>query len=473
MKHIVKPEHDTCALALMAAGMSLLPLTGNATLSGARVLADEIITTTTQTHNGSNPMWCLGAPLIVRENGNVWASISVHDPDEPPMCNAHWELWRKTAPRPWAQIRRGPAASEREPCPLFMPEPGRLMLSVHPKILEKELQSDGEYSWYCQPAIAAFDTRDIHDEVDILQPEFPRGTQFTQHSYRSLAVDSASRAFLLMVINRENDFNVTWRDASGTWRAVGAPAFPIRSCYATMLLNGTEGHVFAIGDIKEPVQAWKEEKFRVLNREWDYAFRRVFYARAPDLGTGKFDMPLEIDTVDDTAGWAFNLDMAIDANGRVHLLWVRQNIHYDFLRDRFFPGVPILQEIRHAVIENGRVISTETLSSQREAGDAKRRRLSTGRFHQLPDGRLLAVLFAERANFDEPSSTELRIQEMDLMARNSAPPVRVHLEKPLSAGWFFTNTTRGGSKPDNNLDILTTETRDGIISLRYIHVLIP
>ncbi|HEY5552379.1 MAG TPA: hypothetical protein VIK52_10855 [Opitutaceae bacterium] len=450
-----------------------MPLPANAALSDARVLADEIITTTTPSNNGSSPMWCVGAPLLVRENGNVWASISIHDPDARAYCNTHWELWRRPASGAWERSRQGPSASEREPCPLFMPEPGKLMLSIHPKSLERSRDSGGETSWFCHPAIAQFDEDEIDGTPKQLQPEFATRPQFNQHSYRSIGVDAANGAFLMMVIGLEGGFHMTRRDAAGAWHPVAAPEFPIRACYPNIVLRGSEGHVFAIGDIKEPVEAWRAEKLRVLNRDWDYAFRRVFYARSPDLATGRFDAPLEVDSVDSTAGWAFNLDMAADRSGRVHLLWVRQNIQYAFLRDRFFPGVPIVEEVRHAVVEDGRVIATEILSSREVDGSTRAWHFTTGRFHQLPNGRLLAALVRDSAQSGEPSARELLLQELDPEARASGTPVRVGLERPPPGGWFFTNTTRGGSQPGNNLDILGTETRDGIVSLRHIHVLIP
>jgi hypothetical protein len=464
--------HRTCVFAFLGAVL-VLPLHAQASLSGARVVADEIITTTTPARNGAGPTWCVGAPLLVRENRTVWASISVTDPEAEPYCNTHWELWRRPEAGGWERVRSGAAASEREPCPLFLPEPDKLMLSIHPKLLERDRSSGGEHTWYCQPAIAGFDPANPADDPKLVQPEFAGRPVFGQHSYRTVGVDSASGSFLLMSIDRQDDFHMTRRDRSGAWHPVAAPEFPIRSCYPNIVLQGGEGHVFAIGDIKEPVEAWRAEKLRVLNRDWDYAFRRVFYAWSPDLASGRFETPLEVDSVDSTAGWAFNLDMAIDARGRVHLLWVRQNIHYDFLRDRFFPDTPIVEEVRHAVLEKGRVASTETLLRREVDGGTSGWGASTGRFHQLPDGRLVAVLSTDVEIAEGHPTRALLLQELDLDAHASPPAVRVALETPLPGNWIFTNTTRGGSQPDNNLDILTTSTRDGVISVRYINVLIP
>ncbi len=452
---------------------TLLPLPALGALSGGRVLADEIITTTIPANNGASPVWCVGAPLLVRETGTVWASISVTDPGAEPSCNTHWELWRRPEAGAWERIRRGPAASEREPCPLFLPEPDKLMLSIHPKILEWAHSSTSEHKWYCQPAIAQFYPRDPSSQPTLLQPKFATSPLFHQNSYRGVGVDPTNGSFLMLGKDSTNHSHMTRRDRSGAWFPVAAPAFPIKAEYSAIVLRGNEGHVFAIGDIVEPNAAWKAEKFRVLNDSWDFAFRRVFYAFAPDLATGRFEALLEVDSVDGTAGWAFNLDMVADGNGRIHLLWVRRNIQYGFLRDRFFPGTPIVEEVRHAVLEQGRILSTETLL-RREVDGAfvagTRMNVSTGRFHQLPDGRLLAVLATDVEDSKKLSTRALLLQELDLDARASPPAVRVALKTPLPVNWIFTNTVRGGSKPAHDLDILTTATRDSVVSVRYIHV---
>jgi hypothetical protein len=456
-------------LALLCAG----PARGAppASLAGARIVADEIITTTTPSNNGSSPMWCAGAPLLVRTGGAVWASISVHDPGAPPYCNTHWELWRRPDAGAWEKVKQGPAASEREPCPLFLADPASLVLSVHPKLLPRSTDRQGETAWFCQPALAVFDPQRLDREPGLWMPEFAPGGTFGQHSYRSVGVDAATGAFLLLVIDRDNIYRPAWRDGAGVWHPLPPPGFPIRACYPNVVLRDRAGHVLAIGDIIEPNPEWKAEKTRVLQRSWDYVFRRLFYTWSPDLAAEGFREPLEVDSVEDTGGWMFNLDMLLDAQDRVHLLWVRRTFDHGFLRDKFFPGRPNIEEVRHAVIENGRITARETLLSRELSDEATaRRRVTEGRLHQLPDGRLVAVLAVEA---DRREDSALYLQELDPRGRSSAAPVPLQLDGEPFTGRFFTNTPRGGSAPSHGLDLLGTGTKDGVISLRYLHVHIP
>jgi hypothetical protein len=83
--------------------------------------------------------------------------------------------------------------------------------------------------------------------------------------------------------------------------------------------------------------------------------------------------------------------------------------------------------------------------------------------------RLLAVLVTEQAGDGERG---LFVQALDPQAQASASSGRVALARPPPAGWFFTNTLRGRSKPDHNLDLLGLETRHDKLALRYLHVFI-
>lgn len=455
-------------LLVIAAAMTAAPL--QADLTGARVVADETVATSPAWNSGASPTWCMGAPLVVRDEGGVWASISVRDAEAPSYCNNHWELWRKPAAGAWEKISQGPAASEREPCPLFLLNPQSLAVSMHPKILERSRNSNGEISWYCQPALGVFEPKQPTNVPKLWLPEFGAAATFTQHSYRSVGVDSTRGECLLMVMDGEDVYHPTWRDSAGAWHPLEAPAFPIRACYANVVFRDRVAHVLAIGDVVEPNAEWKAEKFRVLQRKWDYAFRRLFYAWTPNVAAAGFRPPLEIDSAEDTGGWILNLDLLLDAQKRVHLLWVRRTFDYDFLRDRFFPEQPNIESVMHAVIEQGRVTSREELMRRElPAGGADNRRHTSGRLHELPDGRLVAVLAAPGA----PGGAGLFLQELDPHGKASAAAVRLALTRPAPTGMFFTNTPRGGSQPDNKLDLLASETNGDQITLRYLQVHIP
>jgi hypothetical protein len=273
-----------------------------------------------------------------------------------------------------------------------------------------------------------------------------------------------------MVIDSDDVYHPTWRDSAGAWHPLAAPAFPIRACYPDVVLRDRAAHVLAIGDIVEPNAEWKAEKFRVLQRKWDYAFRRLFYAWTPDVAVEGFRPPLEIDSAEDTAGWIMNLDLLVDAQNRTHLLWVRRTFDYDFLRDRFFPGQPNIETVMHAVVAQGQVVSREELMRRElPSGAADNRSYTSGRLHELPDGRVLAVLAAPSA----PGGPGLFLQELDPQGRASRSAVRLDLTRPAPTGTFFTNTPRGGSAPGHELDVLGSETIGDQIALRYLHVHIP
>jgi hypothetical protein len=341
---------------------------------------------------------------------------------------------------------------------------------MQPKILERSHDAGGETSWYCQPALGVFEPKRPTRTPKLWLPQFGPAAPFTQHSYRSMGVDPARGEFLMMVLDGKDDYQPTWRDSAGAWHPLAAPAFPIRACYPDVVFRDHAAHVLAIGDIVEPNAEWKAEKFRVLQRKWDYAFRRLFYAWTPDVAGEGFRPSLEIDSADDTGGWILNLDLLVDAQKRVHLLWVRRTFDYDLLRDRFFPGRPNVETVMHAIVEQGRVTAREELMHRELApGAADNRQHTYGRLHEMPDGRVIAVLAAPGA----PGGPGLFLQELDPQAKASPAPVRLALSRPPPTGTFFTNTPRGGSKPDHELDLLGTETNGDQITLRYLHVHIP
>ncbi len=436
-----------------------------------RVLADETITSTPLPGNGANPLWAFGAPMLVRQGGAVWTSILVTDAGAKPYCNTHWELWRRSASKAaWEKVRVGPAATEREPCPIALLDNDTLVLSANPKVMQRGSDAEGSRWWFCQPVLPAFavnDPRD-NDDVRLFAPAFPPGTTFRQHSYRGLAADPVARELLLLMIDGD-DYQPTLRDAAGGWHPLPGLHFPIRACYPQVVLRDHFACALAIGDIVEPNQAWKEEKFRMLQREWDYAFRRLFYAWTPDVANG-FGRPLELDSVEDTAGAMRNLDLLLDRAGRAHVLYFKQNIQYDFIRDRFFPGQAITASIEHVVIEGGRVVRREALLTKTSADGSSARRgfRGFGRLHELADGRMLALITLQgAASAAEPGV--MTIRQVEPTGSLNAEPTRVRISGRAFAGQpFFTNTPRGGSAPGSHVDLLGAEGDDDTMTLRYV-----
>ena len=439
-----------------------------------KLVVEETVDTVASPQNGASPFWCYGASILVRDGNELYLSLLRPDEGFEPYCNAHWELWKRDGGN-WSELHRGGEAREREPCPIGLLAEGEVVLSIQPAILPKPFQDGhGDMPWVCQPGLFVIGTSEGEDEDRVytnLQPVFPVGSRFSQHSYRGLGVDRANRELLLMVMEQKDEnYQPTWLDRDGQWHPLPLLEFPVRACYPEVVLQDRAAHVLAIGDIVEPVEEWRQAKFEVLNRKWDYAFRRLFYSWSPDLETGGFVDPIEIDSVDETAGSMRNLDLFIDGNGRAHLLYLKQIHQYAFMRDRFFPGQPMTVSIEYAVVDQGRVILRRTLltGSAEESGatDQDSMRPDFGRFHPMPDGQLGVVTSGswrggasrvESGLFLSLLSTEGSVEQT----------IRLPAERPFT-GTFFTNTPRGGSDVGHHLDLIGAFSQGDSYEMRYL-----
>jgi len=409
----------------------------------AVVEIEEAITNYTSPNNGAGPMWCYGAPLLVRRGGDVFLSTMETGKDIPPLCNTRWQLWHRND-KGWRLVQHEAGFKEREPCPLAGFQDGRLFLSVNPSLSPPGTS----YGAVCDPHLLQFDMRKPEAEPKIIHPVWAEGTRFTEHSYRGLAADAKDGNLLVLNIHPEGHYFPSLRDSAGKWHPLQIVRFPIRACYPQVVLRGRSAHVLAIGDIVEPVKEWRELKFQVLKSEWDYVFRRLFYTYTPDVTRTPFAPPIEIDSVEETAGHISNLDLHVDASGKVHVLYNRQSHQYAFLRDKFFPGQPITVSLIYAVLEKGRVISREVLLETVEG--SKGMSPGWGRFHVTPGGRLYAIFYATWT--DKEGKSHADNFSMALGSGSSKrTAVPLGLKHPLQS--FFTNTTRGGSEPSRILDL--------------------
>jgi len=110
-----------------------------------KVLVEEVVTSYQPANNGAGPLWCYGAPLVVRHNDSVYVSTLETGPDVPPLCNTRWQVWRRTAPLPeptsppspadtsggWELVSSETDFRQREPCPLVALPGSGLFLSTN------------------------------------------------------------------------------------------------------------------------------------------------------------------------------------------------------------------------------------------------------------------------------------------------------------------------------------------------------
>ena len=114
----------------------------------------------------------------------------------------------------------------------------------------------------------------------------------------------------------------------------GAIRFPIRACCPQVALRDGARHVLALGDVVEPVAAWRDHKRARGGGTWDYVFRQLFHADAPDLAAGGFAPPVEVDNVEATCATS---TCNLGGDGVVHALYRKTDI-VPALLDACFPG---------------------------------------------------------------------------------------------------------------------------------------
>jgi len=315
----------------------------------------------------------------------------------------------------------------------------------------------------CRPLVLEFNPNALDDAAEIHHPVWADGTYFTDHSYRGFAADGTNGELLLLNINaKTSEQFVSYCDSSGKWHQKGKIEFPIRACYPQVALRGRAAAVMAIGDIVEPVEEWRKLKFEKLKRQWDYVFRRLFYTFTPDIRTTDFVAPVEIDTVEKTAGHIQNLDLYIDESGAAHFLYLKWPHKYSFIRDKYFPGRAMTAHLEYAVIKGGKVLSRKTLAETPQG--SKGLEPSYGRFHISSDGALWII--AAGTYTDGTKKTFGNYIGRVLPGQTRPVFVQIDLKHPFRT--FFTNTVRGGSEPADVIDLFGIA--DDSPNLRYARI---
>ncbi|MFB3787169.1 MAG: hypothetical protein ACE15F_12460 [bacterium] len=409
-----------------------------------QVLIEEDIVTVESPNNGSGPLWCYGAPVLVRSGERVFASINETGKDVPPLCNTRWRLWERTA-KGWVVLHQDERFRNREPCPLVLLGDDTLLLSAN-----SSTQPPGTQYGPCEPNVFRFGFAALSSPPVLELPRWEGTPRFTDHSYRGIGVDGEARETLLFHIDAENGRQyVSVRNPEGEWSAHGFIEFPLRACYPQVALKAGAGHILAIGDIVEPTEEWRKFKKEKTGRDWDYVFRRLFYTWTPDVRTEPFHEPIEIDTVDASAGHITNLDLWLDREGRAYLLYLKQPVQTALMRDRFFPGRKLIRSLECVVVIQGRVEERLTLMTGGEGLDGPDPRYA--RWQATPDGALYVVYTAGIMKHGRPAGVETRIQRIFPRRGDAAA---IPLQQPFSV--FFTATERGGSKPSRLLDLYGT-----------------
>ncbi len=431
----------------------------------AVVEVEEIVYQYESANNGAGPMWCHGNTCIVRFGDQVFASGLETIKDAVPLNNTRWMFFRRDSVK-WELLQKDEKGRTREPCPMGVFRDGKIFLSVNPT----STPSDA-YNGPSTPEILQFSAQNPVAPYKTLLPEWEGTPAFTEHSYRSFAVDGLGQELILFqnigythaewaFFNRNGNW-IKQGKLQWPWGAEYSKPQPIRLCYPAVQLKDGAVYFLGVSDIIEPNQVWQNYKFKLTGRKWDYDFRRLFYAWSPDIATGHFNHWIEIASREKTAGHIFPCDLWAAPDNQVHVLWTERSLDKR-LQKEFFPGEKQKFALNYAIIDKGKVIFRQPIMVTEEG--AGKLIPGRGRFHVTQDNRLFVFYYVHGQENNDNLVKENHIVEIKSDFTKSQP-VKVDIQKPLSS--FFTATIRGGSSPSNILDVFGTA---GANTVRYVRI---
>jgi len=419
-------------------------------LPNVRVVIEEAVSRPGAGDNSDlgHPM---GEPMLVVHNGEVAVSLNNFHPRGEISEAIHMTrqlLFQRTASG-WALAFRADDCRLLAPAPIGRLPKGHLALFVNwvPQIVHGMTDST-------VPQIWEFDWADLSKPVRKDRAEWPPEKPPTW-MYRGFAVDGQTGGCLLL-LNREESQQWSYRDGDGRWAARGVIPFPwgkeydepqpVRLCYPNAFLKGKAAYILGQSDVLEPYHKWREH---VSGHTFD--LRRLFVSWTPDLTAEPFRPWVEIASRDATGGIVYPHDVCVDGAGNMHLLWYE--IAYDEgIRRSFFPDKEQETELHYGVFRDGALVSNRTLITGGRglnpwSGKWYPNWTAFSRFHAAPNNRLFILYW----HCEVGGSPDMRLLEVYENGQTSQC-VPLALETPL--GWFFTNSLRGGNRPSWDVHLM-------------------
>ena len=450
------------------------------------VEAEDSVHKDRYSNNGSCPTWCFNSTCLVRVGKDVFVSATERVPGARPLSDCRWVLMRRTDDG-WERIATDPGRT-REPSPLAVLPPGRLLLSANPTLTGPRARGGGP----ARPSILAFDPAGPAAPYKTLLPDWQGRPRFSEHSYRTFVADAASGEMLLFQNAGYSHSEWALLTSGGKWIA-GKLKWPpyaktdlapygarfARVNYPVVVLRNRAVHFCGVPaydnwdrvrtvkdlglgkDPNAPGQSGSGGRMRG-NR-----MRRLVYAWTEKAGEKPFHAWVEIDNSFADGGWLFAGDAHLDAAGTLHMLWTHCPM-LPSVRNKLYKDIKRVYRIKYATIRNGKVVTRRTLvtapepavltdpgqvgrpyvllSGERILGDG----VPTPRFHVTPNGRLFVVYYIYEPREKADDLSENRILEILPNGRPSKHAV-IPLKHPLFQ--FFTATPRAGNAPSWTLDL--------------------
>lgn len=418
-------------------------------------VTESIVYTTPNANNGAGPLWNFNATNIARIGDTVWVSGLNTVTGLPPLNNTECNLWKKAADAAWERVLTLPGLT-REPCPMGVLQGGRLLISTNATLNSPGKPGGGPARpglWEAMPT-AGFGT------PAITQPGWrAQAGPFTEHSYRSLAVDGQRGEVFLMQNVGNSHVEWAFRDDRRAWSAQGrldwpvkeinGRAMPLRVCYVVALVKDRAVHLLGVSDVVEPNEDWRAFKRKLTGKPWDYVFRNLYYTWTPDITAQPFRPWLEVASREATAGRITPGDLWVDRAGAVHAVW--EDITLDHrLRDQFFPGHKQHRGISYALIRDGQISQRSNLLAAEEGlpGPVPH----WPRWHATADGRMFMFFYVDGVGQDGKRWSENRLAEVrdGAIAATTSVPLRT----PINL--YVTASAPAWDAPSDILDLLGT-----------------
>lgn len=449
MWRVVRRACLAAAVGLLAACQSL---TGGHEGFDVEV-TESTVYTTLPANNGAGPLWGFNATNIARIGDTVWVSGLNTVAGLPPLNNTECNLWKKVGDAPWEQVLTLPGLT-REPCPMGVLPGQRLVISTNATLNPPGKPGGGPARpglWEATPAAGL-------DAPTITQPGWrPEVGAFSEHSYRSMAVDGQRGDVFIMQNVGNSHAEWAFRDTLGTWSAQGrldwpvkdinGRAMPLRVCYVVALVKDRAVHLLGVSDVVEPNKDWREFKRKLTGKPWDYVFRNLYYTWTPDVSRAPFRPWLEVASREATAGRILPGDLWFDPGGSVHLIWEEAALD-ERLKKTYFSDQVQRKELGYAVVRNGHIVQRTDLMTvvDGQAGPIAH----SPRFYATPEGRLYTFFYVDGQTADGKPLSENRLAQISGGAIRNI--TRLALAEPLNQ--YVIATTRAGNLPSYVLDVL-------------------
>ncbi len=396
------------------------------------------------------------ASYLLRVGERVFFSTAQRLMDREGMCNVYPVLYEKRDGGEWQLVWSDGNAYQMDAGHLLYLGNERLAMTLNPP-KDRYPKEQRTFLVPCTPVVYVFD---ISDGVKLLEvceipwdrPDHP----FKSHNYRSSGVDAVNGNLLFTNIHYPEEKHVySLTDTDLQPVRSGALEFPYRACYHNIAMRDGETYLFAVQDILEPNPEWSDYnrlRYDENNMGFDYVFRTVYLNYSPDIAKEDFRPSVVICSREETCGVIDNLDCCFSRDGDLFFMTQERNVRDAFMRDHFFPDVPMRGEICLYRLSHGKV-TERILIDQAEESDAWEMG-GNGFIHTAANGDLYVVWSRTADAGDGLTRLTFYIRKVDAPQQ---PSNRI-LERTGKISYrIFGNKTNHGAQPSDLVEIYWTE----------------